>query len=151
MFLIILESKWAWSLFVYYFYFKYFVANAFISPFNTQTIHVKPVYTQQHCYVFLKPYPLAGFEPWGGCDVHCATPPGRTWSLFLFYKSWLYVYLVKVVALWWSKWPLPWQDSKQRFFGIRALRCIADVSQDDQMKCLNGQHFYISFLQNNNK
>jgi hypothetical protein len=31
-----------------------FVANAFISPFNTQTMHIKPFYTQQHCYVILK-------------------------------------------------------------------------------------------------
>jgi hypothetical protein len=36
-------------------FFKYifFVANAFIS-FNTQTMHIKSFYTQQHCYVSLK-------------------------------------------------------------------------------------------------
>jgi hypothetical protein len=28
-----------------------FVANAFISPFKTQTMHIKSLYTQQHCYV----------------------------------------------------------------------------------------------------
>jgi hypothetical protein len=28
----------------------FFVANAFISPFNTQTMHIKSCYTQQHCY-----------------------------------------------------------------------------------------------------
>jgi hypothetical protein len=31
----------------------FFVANAFISPFNTQTMHIKSFYTQHHCYVFL--------------------------------------------------------------------------------------------------
>jgi hypothetical protein len=30
----------------------FFVANAFISPFNTQTTHIKSFYTQQHCCVF---------------------------------------------------------------------------------------------------
>jgi hypothetical protein len=34
--------------------FYIFVANAFISPFNTQTMHIKSFYTQQHCYVTLK-------------------------------------------------------------------------------------------------
>jgi hypothetical protein len=33
---------------------KNLVANAFISPFNTQTMHIKSFYTQQHCYVSLK-------------------------------------------------------------------------------------------------
>jgi hypothetical protein len=28
-----------------------FVADAFISPFNTQAMHIKSFYTQQHCYV----------------------------------------------------------------------------------------------------
>jgi hypothetical protein len=46
-------------------------------------MHIKSFYTQQHCYVSpKKPYTLVGFEPgsscsWGGCDVHCATPPGQ--------------------------------------------------------------------------
>jgi hypothetical protein len=31
-----------------------FVANAFISPFNTKTMHIKSFYIQQHCYVFPK-------------------------------------------------------------------------------------------------
>jgi hypothetical protein len=36
-----------------------FVANAFISPFKTQTMHIKSFYTQQHCYVSLKTlYPV---------------------------------------------------------------------------------------------
>jgi hypothetical protein len=48
----------------------------------TQTMHTKSFYTQQHCYVSLKLYTLAGFEPGsshclGGCDVHCAQPPGQ--------------------------------------------------------------------------
>jgi hypothetical protein len=30
------------------------VANAFISLFNTQTMHIKSFYTQQHCYVSLR-------------------------------------------------------------------------------------------------
>jgi hypothetical protein len=38
--------------------FAIFVANAFISPFHTQTMHIKSFYTQQHCYVSVKPlYP----------------------------------------------------------------------------------------------
>jgi hypothetical protein len=32
----------------------FFVDNAFISPFNTQTMHIKLFYTKQHCYVSLK-------------------------------------------------------------------------------------------------
>jgi hypothetical protein len=31
--------------------------------FNTQTMHIKSFYTQQYCYVSLKTYTLAGFEP----------------------------------------------------------------------------------------
>jgi hypothetical protein len=31
-----------------------FVVNVFISPFNTQTMHIKSFCTQQHCYVSLK-------------------------------------------------------------------------------------------------
>jgi hypothetical protein len=31
-----------------------FVANAFISTFNTQTMLIRSFYTQQHCYVSLK-------------------------------------------------------------------------------------------------
>jgi hypothetical protein len=68
---------------VYWKCWKHFLkimANAFISPFNTQTMHIKSFYTHRHCYVSLKPYTLAGFElgsSWGGCDFHCATPPGR--------------------------------------------------------------------------
>jgi hypothetical protein len=31
-----------------------FAAYAFISPFNTQTMHIKSYYTQQHCYDSLK-------------------------------------------------------------------------------------------------
>jgi hypothetical protein len=30
------------------------VANAFISPFNTQAMHIESFYTQQHCYVSIK-------------------------------------------------------------------------------------------------
>jgi hypothetical protein len=36
------------------FFFYIFVANAFISHFNTQTMHIKSFYTQQHCYISLK-------------------------------------------------------------------------------------------------
>jgi hypothetical protein len=35
------------------------LANAFISPFNAQTMHIKSFYTKQHCYVSLK-----NFLPW---------------------------------------------------------------------------------------
>jgi hypothetical protein len=31
-----------------------FMADAFISPFNTQTMHIKSFYTQQQCHGFLK-------------------------------------------------------------------------------------------------
>jgi hypothetical protein len=42
--------------------------------------HFKHNSTATYMYVSRKPYALAGFEPgysgfWGGCDVHCATPP----------------------------------------------------------------------------
>jgi hypothetical protein len=58
-------SKWPWNIRIYHkidqISKKYtnikkniFVANSFISPFNTQTMHIKSFYTQQHCYVFLK-------------------------------------------------------------------------------------------------
>jgi hypothetical protein len=30
------------------------LSNAFISHFNTQTMHIKSFYTQQHCYVSQK-------------------------------------------------------------------------------------------------
>jgi hypothetical protein len=41
------------------------VANAFISPFNTQTMHVKSFYAQHHCYVSPQNriHTLAGFDP----------------------------------------------------------------------------------------
>jgi hypothetical protein len=32
----------------------FFVATAFISPCNTQTMPIKSFYTQQHCYDYLK-------------------------------------------------------------------------------------------------
>jgi hypothetical protein len=63
----------------------------YISPFNTQTMHIQPFYTHQHCYVFpKKPNTLAGFKPgsshsWGGRDVHCATPPGQVWAFFILF------------------------------------------------------------------
>jgi hypothetical protein len=60
---------------VFYFYF-------FCGQSHTQTMHIKSFFTQQHCYVSLKPFTLAGFEPgsscsWGRCDVLCAMPPGQ--------------------------------------------------------------------------
>jgi hypothetical protein len=60
------------------FLFNIFVDNAFISPFNTQTMHIKSFYTQQHCYVFPK-----NLLPWRDSnpgllvpegDVHCTMP-----------------------------------------------------------------------------
>jgi hypothetical protein len=39
---------------VSYLFIYLFVANAFISHFNKQTMHIKSFYTQQHCYVSLK-------------------------------------------------------------------------------------------------
>jgi hypothetical protein len=50
--------------------------------------HTQYIYYLSHsihnstAMVSLKPYALVGFEPgsscsWGGCDVHCATPPVR--------------------------------------------------------------------------
>jgi hypothetical protein len=43
---------------------KIFLANAFISLFDTQTMHIGSICTQQHCYDLYpyKPYTLAGFE-----------------------------------------------------------------------------------------
>jgi hypothetical protein len=35
-------------------FYNILVANAYISPFNTQTMHIKTFYAQQHSYVFLK-------------------------------------------------------------------------------------------------
>jgi hypothetical protein len=35
-------------------FYIFFVANAFISPFNSQKMHIKSFCTQQHCYVSLK-------------------------------------------------------------------------------------------------
>jgi hypothetical protein len=45
-----------------------FVANAFITLFNTQTMNIKSFYMQQHYYVSLKPYTLAGCEPGSSCS-----------------------------------------------------------------------------------
>jgi hypothetical protein len=84
------------------------VANAFIFPFHTQTMHINSFYTQQRCYVSLKT--LAGFEPgssrsWGGCDVHCATRPGQidlTYLLALAYAyyAWAHMYVHMYVHMW---------------------------------------------------
>jgi hypothetical protein len=35
---------------------------AFISPFNSQTMHIKSFYTQQHCYVSLKTFYPGGIR-----------------------------------------------------------------------------------------
>jgi hypothetical protein len=43
-------------------FFHFFVAIAFISPFNTQTMPIKSFYTQQHCYVSLKTFSPGGFR-----------------------------------------------------------------------------------------
>jgi hypothetical protein len=43
-----------WQFFYFYLFLNIFVANAFISTFNTQTMHIKSFWTQQHCYVSLK-------------------------------------------------------------------------------------------------
>jgi hypothetical protein len=67
--------------------YTHFILKIFLWPktsfllYNTQTMHIKSFYTQQPFYVTLKPYTMAGFKPgsscsWGGCDAHCATPPG---------------------------------------------------------------------------
>jgi hypothetical protein len=45
------------------------------------------VHTQLHCYVSLQTLYPAGFKyvsscSWGGCDVHCATPPGHCKTFF---------------------------------------------------------------------
>jgi hypothetical protein len=41
-------AHWA-IVFIWHFYLYIFVPNAVISPFNTQTMHFKSFYTQQHC------------------------------------------------------------------------------------------------------
>jgi hypothetical protein len=78
------------------FLFTFFVANAFISRFSTQTMHTSHFIHNSTAMFPWKPYTLAGFEPGssrscGGCDVHCAPLPGlliaffhvgtRTWAL----------------------------------------------------------------------
>jgi hypothetical protein len=40
----------------------FFVANAFISPFNTQTMHIKSFHTQQHCCASLKTLYIVGIQ-----------------------------------------------------------------------------------------
>jgi hypothetical protein len=37
-----------------FFMFIFFLGYVFITPFNTQTKHIKSFYTQKHCYVFPK-------------------------------------------------------------------------------------------------
>jgi hypothetical protein len=49
---------------------KYFVANAFISPINTQTMHIKSFYTQQHCYVS----PQKNLTPWWDSNMGLLVP-----------------------------------------------------------------------------
>jgi hypothetical protein len=72
------------------------VGNAFIFPFNTQTMHVKPFYTQQHCYVSLKSlYPrgtrtrVLSFLRQMRCPLcHAARDNFYSLKLFYFYKFW---------------------------------------------------------------
>jgi hypothetical protein len=52
-----------------------FVANAFISPFNTQTIHIKSFYTQQHCYVSPK-----NLIPWRDSNPGLVVPEANAMS-----------------------------------------------------------------------
>jgi hypothetical protein len=63
-----------------------FVAITFISTFNTQTLHIKSLYTQQHCYVFLK-YLIPWWDPNPGLLNRVAdatsTAPRRQGSCFL--------------------------------------------------------------------
>jgi hypothetical protein len=50
------------------------------SHLNTQTMHIKSVvHSQQHCFVFVKPFTLAGFEPGSSVpeDDSVSTAPGR--------------------------------------------------------------------------
>jgi hypothetical protein len=68
-----------WTNLTNYFLKYFFVANAFIS-FNTQTMHIKSFFTQQHCYVSLKTLYPGGIPTWVfsflrrmRCPMHYAT------------------------------------------------------------------------------
>jgi hypothetical protein len=52
------------------------VANAFISPFNTQTKHIQSFYARQHCYVSLKTLYPGEIRT----RVVSSLPPGHTTS-----------------------------------------------------------------------
>jgi hypothetical protein len=70
-----------------------FVANAFISSYNTQTMHIKSLYTQQHCYVCFP----KNLIPWRDlnpgllvpeADAMSTAPRRQGWTLnnLLYYK-----------------------------------------------------------------
>jgi hypothetical protein len=54
----------------------FFVANAFISPFNTQTTHFKSFLTQHHCYVSLNTLPI----PWRDSNPGLLAPEADVMS-----------------------------------------------------------------------
>jgi hypothetical protein len=43
-------------------FFKILAANVLFSPFNTQTMHIKSFYTQQHCCVSQKNLPITWWD-----------------------------------------------------------------------------------------
>jgi hypothetical protein len=63
------------------------VANAFISPFNTQTMHVKSFYTEQNCCFPKTLYPggirTRVFVPEGDAMSTTLRPQGTLGSFFL--------------------------------------------------------------------
>jgi hypothetical protein len=62
--------------------FVYFCSQRLHFSFSTHKQSILSHFIQKTALLcFPKPYTLAGFEPgsscsWGGCDAHCATPPG---------------------------------------------------------------------------
>jgi hypothetical protein len=64
-------------------FYVHFWANAFISLFNTTTMHFKSIALNSIALIDLRKktlYPggirTRGFYSLGGCDVHCTMPPG---------------------------------------------------------------------------
>jgi hypothetical protein len=78
-----------------------FVANAFISHLNTQTMHIKSFYTQQHCYVSLKTLYPGGIGSWDLSflrRMRCPLRQGQTITCF-FGKCWKNTYYIDVYTL----------------------------------------------------
>jgi hypothetical protein len=62
---------------IYLSIFKKISASAFISPFNTQIMHSKSFYTQQHCHVSLKTL----HAPWRDSNPGLLVPEADAMSI----------------------------------------------------------------------